>query len=379
MRKMMTKYTIATIPGDGIGKEVTAEAVKVLQAIEAASSLDFEFINIEGGGQYYQETGKEWEDGSYEICRDDADAILLGAVGWPGSRLPDGGLAGAGIVFGLRFGLDLYANVRPTKLYPGVLHTVHGERKQVWEPGKVDLVTVRENTEGLYAPIRGILDRGEVEEVGIDTRIITKKGSERVIKYAFELAMRRSGAPQDQKKRVTCVDKSNVLKGDQMYRRIYDRIAEGYPDIEKDYAYIDAYLQWLVRNPDFYDVIVTSNMFGDISSDLAAVLGGSLGMAASGNIGDNHGLFEPVHGSAPKHAGKNRTNPIATVISAGMMLDFLGVKHKDDEALRMNTIIDESVSALLKEGSTLTYDLGGNSSTSQVGDALSSLVTQTLE
>ncbi|MHA2030516.1 MAG: isocitrate/isopropylmalate family dehydrogenase, partial [Candidatus Kariarchaeaceae archaeon] len=203
-------YKIAVIPGDGIGKEVTPQAVKVLEKIGSDFSINFDFINIDGGGQYYLETGREWDEGSFEICRDEADAILLGAVGWPGADLPDGNIAGAGIVFGLRFGLDLYANVRPTKLYPGVLHKIHGESKQVWQPGKVDLVTVRENTEGLYAPIRGSLKRGGLEEVAIDTKITTYKGSKRIMEYAFKLADKRNGAPKDGKKRLTCVDKANV-------------------------------------------------------------------------------------------------------------------------------------------------------------------------
>lgn len=363
-------YKIAVIPGDGIGKEVTPAAVGVLEQISSKYSIDFEFINIEGGGQYYLKTGKEWDDGSFEICRDEVDAILLGAVGWPGADLPDGNIAGAGIVFGLRFGLDLYANVRPTKLYPGILHKIHGESKQVWLPGKVDLVTVRENTEGLYAPIRGSLRRGGLEEVAIDTKITTYKGSKRIMEYAFNLTDKRNGAPKDGKKRLTCVDKANVLQGSRLFRSVYNEVSVNYPNVEKDYAYIDAFLQWLVRDPDYFDVVVAGNMFGDIASDLAAVMGGSLGLAPSGNIGENHGLFEPVHGSAPKHFGQDKANPLATVSSAAMMLDYLGEKFNDSNLIEAKVAMENSIKQLISERKVLTYDLGGSAKCSQVGEEL---------
>ncbi|OLS26516.1 MAG: 3-isopropylmalate/3-methylmalate dehydrogenase [Candidatus Heimdallarchaeota archaeon LC_2] len=368
-------YKIAVIPGDGIGKEVTPQAVKALESVASRFSIDFEFINIEGGGQYYLETGREWDDGSFETCRDDVDAILLGAVGWPGADLPDGNIAGAGIVFGLRFGLDLYANIRPTKLYPGVLHKIHGESRQIWKPGKVDLVTVRENTEGLYAPIRGSLTRGGVEEVAIDTKITTNKGSKRIIEYAFKIAEKRNGAPKDGKKRLTCVDKANVLQGSRLFRSVYNQIAVNHPTVEKDYAYIDAFLQWLVRDPDYFDVVVASNMFGDIASDLAAVLGGSLGMAASANIGEKHALFEPVHGSAPKHYGKDVANPTATILSASMMLEYLGEKFQDNTLIEAKQAVDKAVQQLITDQTVLTYDLGGTAKCSQVGDKISSILS----
>jgi len=373
LNRIMAKnsYKIAVIPGDGIGREVIPQAIKVLEKYAELDSINFEFINIEGGGQYYLEHKKEWPDGSFEICRDEVDAILLGAVGWPGADLPDGNIAGAGIIFGLRFGLDLYANVRPAKLHPGVQHRIHGETKQVWKSGLVDLVTVRENTEGLYAPIRGSLTRGGLEEVAIDTKITTNKGATRIIEYAFKLAERRDGAPKDGKSRVTCVDKANVLQGSRLFRAVYNEIATKYPNIEKDYAYIDAYLQWLIRDPDWFDVTVCNNMFGDISSDVAAVLAGSLGMAPSANIGDHHGMFEPVHGSAPKHYGKNKTNPMATISSAAMMLDYLGRRFDEPKLMSGSSKIDLAVKQVIADGLTLTYDLGGNSKCSDVGTAIS--------
>lgn len=370
----MVNYKLAVIPGDGIGKEVIREGIKLLKKLEEQFSLNFELIDIPGGGEYYLETGKEWPDGSFEICRDDVDSILLGAVGWPGADLPDGNIAGAGIIFGLRFGLDLYANVRPTKLYPGIKHSIHGESKQVWT--KVDLVTVRENTEGLYTPIRGSLRRGGIEELAIDTMVTTEKGTRRIVEYAFELSKRRNGALVDGKHRVTCVDKSNVLQGSRMFRNIYDDVAKSHPTVEKDYAYIDAYLQWLIRTPEWFDVTVAENMFGDISSDVAAVLSGSLGMAASGNIGDTHSFFEPVHGSAPKHAGKDKANPIATFASITMMLDHLGRKNNDNALLAASKSVDKAIEDIIQEATYLTYDLGGNASTSQVGDYLVSKINK---
>ncbi len=363
-------YQIVVLPGDGIGKDVMPEGLRVLNEVAGKYDLSFDFDQYECGGEYYLNTGKEWDDGAFDACKN-ADAILLGAVGWPGAMLPDGNIAGAGVIFGLRFGLDLYANVRPTKLYPGIKHKVHGKNVQVWEPGLVDLVTVRENTEGLYSPTHGKLSRGGVDELALDTRVITDKGARRVIKYAFELSMRRNrGAPKDNRKRVTCVDKSNVLEGCRLFRKIYDEIAETYPQVDRDYAYIDAYTQWLIREPEFYQVVVTSNMLGDIASDLSSVLAGSLGMAPSGNIGDKHAFFEPVHGSAPKHAGKNKANPMAMVLSVSMMLDYLGYKFNDQRALEASVAVENAVEKTIKDGVTLTYDLGGSASTKDVGEAI---------
>lgn len=349
------------------------ESIKVVKKIEEVYSIDFELIDIQGGGEYYLFTGKEWEDGSFEICRDEADAILLGAVGWPEANLPDGNIAGAGIVFGLRFGLDLYANVRPTKLYEGITHKIHGQSRRVWE--QVDLVTVRENTEGLYTPIRGSLIRGGSEELAIDTSVTTHKGAQRVIEFGFEISSHRDGALKDGKKRVTCVDKANVLQGSRLFRSVFDTVAERYGHIEKDYAYIDAYLQWLIRDPDYFDVIVTDNMFGDISSDMAAVLGGSLGMAPSANIGDNHALFEPIHGSAPKHAGKDKANPMGAILSTSMMMDYLGRKYNNEKLVKAGVEIETAVKDTITEGKFLTYDLGGNTRCSEVGNAITRKIT----
>jgi 3-isopropylmalate dehydrogenase len=362
-------YKLALLGGDGTGPEVLREAVKVLEAVQDAYGVAFDMVPYSAGGQHFLDTGEEWPDGTFESCKA-ADAILLGAVGLPNAILPNGDLAGIGVLFGLRFGLDLYANVRPTKLYPNVRHKVHDGFKQVWDPGKVDFVIIRENTEGLYTPIRGYLDRGGTKELAIDSRVITRKGSERVIRFAFELAKTRRGAPADRKHRVTCVDKSNVTAGCKLFRAVYNEVAATYPTIVRDYAYIDAFLQWLVRSPESYDVAVTSNMFGDIATDLAAVLQGGMGMAAGGNVGDEHALFEPIHGSAPKHAGKDIVNPTAMILAAQMMLEWLGRRKKDHALQESAVVVEKAVEAVLRDGKTLTYDLGGAAKCSEVGSAI---------
>lgn len=367
-------HKLVLLAGDGTGPEVMREAVKVLKAVEDSFGVSFDMIPFPAGGQYFLDTGAEWPDGAFESCKA-ADAILLGAVGLPEATLPNGDLAGVGVVFGLRFGLDLYANVRPTKLYPNVRHKVHEGFKQVWEPGKVDFVIVRENTEGLYAPVRGLLSRGGVDELAVDSRIITRKGAERVIRFAFELSKGRRGAPVDGKRRVTCVDKSNVTAGCKLFRRIYDEVAIHYSGIQRDYAYIDAFQQWLLRSPESYDVAVTSNLFGDIATDLAAVLQGGMGMAAGGNIGEAHAMFEPIHGSAPKHAGRDEVNPIAMILATHMMLDWLG-RRKGDKALREAAAgVEKGVEEVLASGKALTYDLGGTAKCSEMGTAVARVVS----
>src|SRR5256712_8739929 len=212
-------FKIVVLAGDGVGPEVVREGVKVLKAVGTVYGLSFDLVPFPCGGQHYLDTGEEWPDGAFESCKA-ADAILLGAVGLPEAVLPNGEIAGVSVVFGLRFGVDLYANVRPTQLYPNVRHKIHDAFKQVWEPGKVDFVIVRENTEGLYTPTRGFLDRGGVEEIAVDSRVITWKVAERVIRFAFELSKQRNGAPSDQKRRATRVGKSNCTAGGERLRPI---------------------------------------------------------------------------------------------------------------------------------------------------------------
>src|SRR3989454_2872137 len=237
-------HKLVLLAGDGTGPEVMREAVKVLKAVQDAFGLSFDTIPYPAGGQYYLDTGAEWPDGAFESCKA-ADAILLGAVGLPDVSLPNGDLAGVGVVFGLRFGLDLYANVRPTKLYPNVKHKVHDGFKQVWEAGKVDFVIVRENTEGLYTPARGFLSRGGIDELAVDSRIITREGAERVIRVALELSKQRKGAPVDGIYRVSCGDKWDGVAGGRPWREIFDEGAGKDPGIGRGYADIDAVLPWV--------------------------------------------------------------------------------------------------------------------------------------
>ncbi len=384
----MAKYKIVVLPGDGIGTEIVNEALKVLKTVEEVSNkINFEFLQYECGGQYYLKTGKkeEWAPEVYDICKNESDAILLGAIGWTDPQTgktvsyPSGKMVGLEILFGLRFGLDLYANIRPTKLYENVPHKISGTfRNDIWDFKNVDFVTIRENTEGLYADTHGQLNRGGQVELATDVRLITRKGSERVIKFAFEYCKRRNkGAPKDGKLRVTCVDKSNVTAGCKLFRSIYQEIKPQYPNIAEDYAFIDAFTQWIIRTPEWFDVCVVANMFGDIATDLAAVLQGSLGMAASGNVGDKHGMFEPIHGSAPKYTGKNVINPIATIEAASMMLDWLSMQNNNDESLlKGSKVINQAIQEVMKEGKIRTYDLGGSSSTSDIGDAVSQKVKE---
>ena len=377
---------MTVLPGDGTGREVIVQAMRVIGVFEEHSPLSFDITEIPCGGQYFLETGEEWPEGSFEHCRDNSDAILLGAIGWPGARMPNGDMAGGQVILGLRSGLDLYANIRPVKLYQGVQHKVHGEHTDIWDPDLVDMVLIRENTEGLYHSLLrrsaqaavGAKDEPlatpefpglEGEEVAWDPRPITRNGSERVIRFAFELAKRRQShlkAPQ----RVTCVDKSNVLRGCRLFRSVFDEIDEEFDDIETTKAFIDAFTMWLVRDPEDLDVVVLPNMFGDIATDLASVLQGGMGMAASANIGDHHMLFEPVHGSSPKHAGQDKVNPIAAISSVQLMFDNLGARHDDPDALVCADILESAISSHLSEGGEVTYDLGGSASTSEVGQAI---------
>ena len=361
-------YEFAVYPGDGTGPEVVREGRRVLDALAEGGPAPWHCSEFPGGGQYYLRTGREWEPDAEAAARS-ADAILVGAVGWPGATLPNGDLAGRALVLGLREGLDLFANVRPCKLYPGVRHRISGEYREVWAPKNVDMVVVRENTEDLYTPVRGRLKRANETEVAIDTRIITRKGSERVVRYAFELARARSrGAPGDGVRRVTCVDKSNVMEGCRFFRETFDRVGAEYPELERDYAYVDAFAQWLVRNPERYNVVVATNMMGDILTDLAAVLQGGMGFASGGNIGTDHAMFEPVHGSAPKYAGKNQVNPFATFFAVEQMLRWLGSRHADPRLGRQADRLERALARTLAEGRARTFDQGGNVTTQGAGD-----------
>ena len=363
-------YELAVFPGDGTGPEVVREGIKILDVLAEGGAAPWRAIEYSGGGQYFLKTGREW-DPEGEAAAHRADAILLGAVGWPGATLPNGDLAGRALVLGLRESLDLFANVRPCRLYPGVKHRISGEYREIWTPKNVDMVIVRENTEDLYTPVHGRLRRGGETEVAIDTRIITRKGSERVVRYAFELARARGrGAPADGVRRVTCVDKANVMEGCRFFRETFDRVGAEYPEIERDYAYVDAFTQWLVRNPERYNVVVATNLMGDIITDLASVLQGGMGFASGGNIGTEHAMFEPVHGSAPKYAGKNQVNPFATFFAVEQLLRWLADRHHDGRLRAPADRLEQAIASVLRDGRARTYDQGGTITTSGAGDLL---------
>jgi isocitrate/isopropylmalate dehydrogenase len=369
MSERKDTYDIVLLPGDGIGLEVAAAARALLEALGAASGVGFRIDEIPCGGRFYLEHGsRDWPEGAEDRCRR-ADAILLGAVGWPSPHgdgpvtMSDGKMAGWSPVIGNRVKLDLYANVRPVKLLPGVRHGISGRFSRVWTPETVDMVILRENTEGLYAGMGGVLSPGGVDTVATDTRVITRAASERIIKRAFEISReRKKGAPGDGKQRVTCIVKNNVLHGCKLFTRIFHEIGEAYPEVERDVAIVDAFTQWIVTQPERYDVCVTTNMFGDIVTDLASVLQGGMGMAVGCNVGDDHGMFEPIHGSAPPLAGKDAANPMAMLLATGEALSWLGTRTGDHRLHRLGTAVERAVATVCKAGAPLTADLAGKDS-----------------
>ena len=329
----MTKYRIAKIPGDGIGPDVMAAAIEVLEAVEDTRDIGFEFVELEVGDDLKARTGVAMPPGTIEeIAR--SDAGLFAAVGDTARE----------VILPMRQDLDLYVNLRPAKVYPNVPHFKED----------VDIVMVRENTEGIYKMIG---DRGD--GWGFNVRVITSKASERIARWAFEYALKYG------REKVTCVHKSNVLdKSCGVFQEACQHVAEAYPGVEYDEVIVDACAMRLITRPEAFDVIVTTNMFGDILSDEAAGLVGGLGMAPSGNIGDENAVFEPIHGTAPRLVGTGRANPMATILSAGMMLDWLGER----EAAKS---IEDAVIEVLKEAKTLTPDLRGSASTMEVAAAVS--------
>ena len=351
MPSKKSDYTIAVIPGDGIGPEIVKAACSVLTRLAALDKFTVKFIFFEAGARAYKKFGDPLPAAALQGCRQ-ADAIFKGPTGLPDVRLPDG--TEAGVLGGrLRNGLDLYVNLRPIKLYPNV-PTALANR----QPGEIDWVMVRENTEGLYAS-RGNGIVANTGQAATDTLMITRLGSERIIRYAFEEAQRRNG-----KKRVTCVDKSNVLRSFAFFRQIFKEIAAEYPDIEPDYLYVDAAAQALVLEPDRFDVIVTENLFGDILSDLGGATVGGIGVCAAANIGDDHAYFEPIHGSAPSLAGRDLANPLAAILSVGLMLNSLG---RAESAARIELAVEQ---AFLDKAIVLRPDGSAESGTRAVAEAI---------
>jgi 3-isopropylmalate dehydrogenase len=353
-------YRIAVLAGDGIGPEVVTESLKVLEAVAVPGRLELAFQEVEGGAGCYRRTGEELPREALEVCQA-ADAILFGAAGLPDVRFPDGTEIAPQLT--LRIALDLYAGLRPIRLHPGVPTPLRlGERE------RIDYVILRENTEGLYASRgAGVLVGAHV---ATDTLVVTRPGVLRICRQAFELAHRRRGAPRDGVRRVTLVDKANVLKSYAFFRALFDEVAADYPDVQAEHAYVDAMTMYLVQRPGHYDVVVAENMFGDILSDLAAATVGGLGMAPSGDIGDHHALFQPSHGTAPDIAGKSIANPLATILSAGLMLEWLGRRDGNDDAVTAAARIEAAVDAVTGGGRVLTPDLGGTAMTAAVGDAV---------
>jgi 3-isopropylmalate dehydrogenase len=310
----MNTYNIVVLKGDGIGPEIVDAALQVLDAVEKREKkfhLNLQFHPA--GAEYYRQTGMNLSPETFTTCQQ-ADAIFKGPMGLPDVRTPDG--TEAGVLGGvLRKRLDLYANVRPIRLFPEVSSALTGKCA-----GDIDYVIVRENTEGAYFS-RG---QGEVTSEGVrDIISITRAGTERIVRFAFELARKRNGAPQDSVKRVTCIDKSNVLRSFVLFRQVFSEIGEQYPDIEKHCLYADAAAQALVLWPERFSVIVCENFLGDIFSDLGAATAGGLGFCGAANVGEQHAMFETTHGSAPALAGHNKANPISAMLAAAMMLEWL--------------------------------------------------------
>jgi 3-isopropylmalate dehydrogenase len=356
---------IALLPGDGIGVEVAAAARALLEALVAAGALSLSIDEIPCGGKFYLAHGqRDWPEDAEERCQA-ADAILLGAIGWPAAdgsgpvTMQNGRMAGYSPVIGNRVTLELYANVRPVKLLPGTLHRISGRHAQVWRPECVDLVILRENTEGMYSGMGGVHAVGGHASLATDTRLITHAASERIIRAAFELSRKRQGAPRDRVRRVTCIAKNNVLHGCRLFVDTFHEVGRDYPDIEREVAIVDAFTQWLVTEPERYDVCVTTNMFGDIVTDLASVLQGGMGMAVGCNLGDRHAMFEPIHGSAPPLAGRDRANPMAMLLAAGEMLRWLGERRGDARFSRAGDAVHRAVADVVAQGEPLTEDLVG--------------------
>ena len=342
---------VAVIGGDGTGPEVAGEGLKVLKAVAGLEGIKLETKDFDLGGDRYLKTGEILPPDVFNELKT-YPSILLGAVGHPGVAP---GIIEKGLLLELRFKLDQYINLRPVKLFPGVETPLAGKG-----PKDIDFVVVRENTEDMYVGMGGFLKKGTPDEVAMQTAVYTRKGCERCVRWAFNYTRKR-----DQKKRLTLVAKTNVLTyGHDLWWRTFQEVAKEYPDIQTDYNHVDACCMWMVKNPEHYDVIVTTNMFGDIITDLAGILQGGMGVAAGGNINPDPGgvsMFEPMGGSAPKYTGTGMINPIAAINAAGMLLENAGF---DKAAARVNKAIQTVTGTKMK--SQAAGKMGYT--TSQVGD-----------
>ncbi|TMQ69777.1 MAG: 3-isopropylmalate dehydrogenase [Candidatus Eisenbacteria bacterium] len=334
---MSRSYAVAVIPGDGIGPEVVREGLRVLDRVASIEGFRIERTLYPFGAEHYLKTQEIFPESAFSEVRQKR-AILLGAIGDPRIEV---GLLEFGIIAKMRFELDLFVNLRPVKLYAEHLCPLKDKK-----PEDVDFVVVRENTEDAYAGMRGFFKKGTPDEIATQEILFTRKGVERVIRYAFELARKRP-----------------------LWTRTFEEVGREYPEVTREHAYIDAACMWCVKNPEWFETVVTSNMFGDILTDLAAMIQGGLGIAASGNLHPGRvSLFEPIHGSAPKHAGKNVANPLATIMAVSMMLDYLG------EA-RGAARIEETVAGLLRSKRIPSVGSDSGLSTNQIGD----MVIESLE
>ena len=308
----MKNYKIAVIPGDGTGPEVVAEGLKVLKAASKKFGFNYKEEVFDYGGERYLKTGKTITDEELANLKK-FDAIFLGAIGHPDVKP---GILEQGILLATRFGLDQYINLRPVKLYNSAYCPIKDKK-----PEDIDFVVVRENSEGLYKGMGEFRNKGKSDEVAIQISYNTRKGVERCIRYAFELARKRN-----KRKKLTLCGKTNVLTyAWDLWQRVFDEVKKDYPDIQTDYAHVDATTMWFVKNPEWFDVIVTDNLFGDIITDLGAMIQGGMGIAAGGNINpESVSMFEPIGGSAPKYTGKHVINPLAAICAVGMLLDNIG-------------------------------------------------------
>ena len=344
---------LAVLAGDGTGPEVAAEGLKVLAAIAKLEGFTYETTNFDWGGERYLRTKETLPAGGVDELRK-FDAIYLGAVGHP-DVAP--GILEKGLLLELRFQLDQYINLRPVKLFPGVETPLAGRK-----PEDIDFVVVRENTEDLYCGIGGFLKKHTADEVAMQSAVYTRKGCERCIRWAFEYTRKRNN-PKG--KMLTLVAKTNVLTyGHDLWWRTFQDVAKEYPDVKADYNHVDACCMWMVKNPDYYDVIVTTNMFGDIITDLGGIIQGGLGVAAGGNINPDKGgvsMFEPMGGSAPKYTGQNVINPIAAINAMAMLLEFTG---QPKAAARINKAIQQITGTKMKSQAAGKMGYG----TKEVGD-----------
>jgi len=352
-----TAKRIAVIPGDGIGKEVIPQAVHVLKATGA----DLQFTHFDWGADRYLADETTVPPDGFAMLARDFNAILVGAFGDP--RVPSN-IHAKEILLGMRFKMDLYANVRPVRLMDAALCPLKGV-----EPKDVDFVVIRENTEGVYGDVGGVFKQGTADEVAIQEDINTRKGVERILRYAFQYCRSNKKLDHSPRRRVLMCDKSNAMThAGGLWQRVFQEISVDYPQVEMQHMYVDALCMQMVRDPRSFDVIVTNNMFGDIITDLAAGLQGGLGMAASGSLHPGKTcMFEPVHGSAPPIAGKNIANPFGAILTAAMMLAYLGIT---DQAEKIEAAVLEAV-----RQKKATADIGGSLGTREAGDWVANFVS----